>query len=133
MKIRTILLIAGLAVLNACTTAPVPANFGIQLRSQVVESGDPRLDEARLIVSGTGFTPGGTAEINIFGWPKFGDLGPFHKVVDSTGSFSQTTARPILAVPRDQEIAPIRVTVRDVSSGRAAADSTSGIPFVRRR
>ena len=133
MKIRTILLIAGLAVLNACTTAPVPANFGIQLRSQVVESGDPRLDEAHLIVSGTGFTPGGTAEINIFGWPKFGDLGPFHKVIDSTGSFSETVARPILAVPRDQEIAPIRVTVRDVSSGRAAADSTSGIPFVRRR
>jgi hypothetical protein len=133
MKIRTILLIAGLAVLNACTTTPVPANFGIQLRSQVVESPDPQQTDAHLIVSGTGFTPGGTAEINIFGWPKFGDLGPFHAVVDSTGSFSLTAARPILAVPRDQEIAPIRVTVRDVSSGRAAADSTSGIPFVRRR
>jgi hypothetical protein len=123
MKIRTILLIAALAVLSACTTAPV----GIQVRSQVFAI------EAHLIVSGTGFTPGGTAEINIFDWPKLGDMGPFHAVVDSTGSFSHTEARGFVDLPREQEIAPIRVTVRDVSSGRAAAGSTSGIPFVRRR
>jgi hypothetical protein len=127
MKIRTILLIAGLALLSACTTGPAPANCGIQVRSQVFAI------EAHLIVSGTGFTPGGTAEINIFGWPKLGDMGPFHAVVDSTGSFSHSEARGFVDLPRDQEIAPIRVTVRDVSSGCAAAGSTSGVPFVRRR
>jgi hypothetical protein len=123
MKIGTILLIAALAVLSACNT-PAPSNFGIKVRSQVFAI------EADLIVSGTGFTPGGTAEINIFGWPKLGDMGPFHAVVDSTGSFSHTEARGFVDLPSDSDLAPIRVTVRDVSSGHAAADSTPAAPFV---
>jgi hypothetical protein len=126
MKIKTILLVlAGLTLLSACNTTPAPSNFGIQVRSQVFAI------EAHLIVSGTGFTPGGTAEINIFGWPKLGDMGPFHAVVDSSGSFSHTEARGFVELSSDQDIASVRVTVRDVSSGHAAAGSTPGTPFVR--
>jgi len=125
MKLRTLLFLAVLAFLTACTTTPTPANFAIHVRSQTFAT------QADLIVSGTGFTPGGTAEINIFGWPKLGDMGPFHAVVDSTGSFSHTEARGFVDLPSDQDLAPVRVTVRDVASGHAAADSTSGAPFVR--
>ena len=124
MKIRTILLLATLAVLSACNTTPSPANFAINVKSQVFAI------EADLIVSGTGFTPGGTAEINIFGWPKLGDMGPFHAVIDSTGAFSHTEARGFVDLPSDRDLPAVRVTVRDVSSGRAAADSTPAAPFV---
>ena len=124
MKIPTILLFAGLTLLSACNTTPAPANFGLQVRSQVFAI------EADLIVSGTGFTPGGTVEINIFDWPKLGDMGPFHAVVDATGSFSHTEARGFADLPSDRDLPPVRVTVRDVSSGHAAAGTTAAAPFV---
>ena len=125
MKLCPLLFLSALAFLTACTTTPAPANFGIHVRSQTFAT------QADLIVSGTGFTPGGTAEINIFGWPKLGDMGPFHAVIDSTGSFSHTEARGFVDLPSDQDLAPVRVTVRDVASGHAAADSTSAAPFIR--
>ena len=113
-------------VLVAACSPSAAGIVGIHATSQATQT------TADLVVSGSSFTPGGRVEINIFDWPRLGDMGPFFTAADSSGGFSRTESRGFAEVPRDQELAPIRVTVRDEATGRFAATSTSANPFVHR-
>lgn len=113
-------------VLTAACSPTAAGNVVVDARSQVTPT------TADLVISGTGFSPERRVEINIFDWPRSGDIGPLFVTADRFGSFSRTESKRVADVPRDLELPPIRVTVRDEATGRAAADSTSANPFVRR-
>ena len=120
------LLLAFALVLVAACSPSAAGNVGIRATSQVTQT------TANLVISGTGFTPNRRVDINVFDWPRLGDMGPFSTTADPSGTFSRTESRGFSEVPRDQELPPIRVTVRDDATGRAAATSTSANPFVHR-
>src|SRR5215217_2619449 len=109
------LAIIATAVLSACSTTPRAPGFGIQVSHEKFQT------EVQMVVSGKGFTPGGRATINIFDFPRRGNIGPLFANVNSDGTFERRESFSYRTVPRDEEFAPIRVTVRDDTSGNASA------------
>ncbi|MEY2496080.1 MAG: hypothetical protein QOJ45_2572 [Verrucomicrobiota bacterium] len=116
------------AVLTACqTTTPPPPGFGIRVTHERIAT------QTTMVIAGKGFTPGGHVTINIFSFPRRGDIGPLAVTARPDGTFERREAFAFADAPRDEQFANIRITVRDDASGNAVSDNFSAEPYLRRR
>lgn len=124
---QILLTIITFAALSACeTTTPPPPGFGIRITHEKIAT------QIDMVIRGTAFTPNGHVTINIFGHPRRGDIGPLTTTAKPDGTFERRETFAYSTVPRNEQLANIRVTVRDDASGNALADSFSAEPYVVR-